>query len=95
MAYVLLLLLRQCQKTDWSNGIPIPHKVFCGEKQVPNLSEAKVGHGGPQKNEPDLDGDRFPPPDHSFKRTPALLYQLKLLNGEPFPDYFVRLNLYY
>lgn len=70
---------KECQRENWKKGIPRPHKLICGRPLMEENQQTS------QKGR-DFD-DKIPEPDPSFKRTPALLHQIKLLKTEANPDY--------
>ncbi|KAF8888828.1 hypothetical protein BD779DRAFT_1716154 [Infundibulicybe gibba] len=77
---------RECQKNDWKNGKPVPHKAICGKPMMdvdPPEEKEAVGAGS--------DDDRIPPPDPGFKRSMALSYQITQLRRMPQCDYVLDL----
>ncbi|KAJ7271050.1 hypothetical protein C8J57DRAFT_1180102 [Mycena rebaudengoi] len=76
---------RECQRDDWKNGIPVPHKTICGKPFVDtgSATAAPKSAGGPVVVPEGL----IPKSNPSFKRRPALLLQLMHLQRHPFPDY--------
>ena len=90
---LLTLLLRDCQFSDWKDGRPFPHKRICGKKlseaEVKAMREADEANGdddAPADAEAPM---RIPDPAPGYRRSPALLQQLKLLKTTVF-DYLVR-----
>ncbi|KAF8889365.1 hypothetical protein BD779DRAFT_341465 [Infundibulicybe gibba] len=73
---------RECQKDDWKNGKPVPHKAICGKPMMDDdpPKEREVIEAGSN------DG-RIPPPDPGFKRSIALSYQITQLQRTPEYDY--------
>ncbi|KAF8888829.1 hypothetical protein BD779DRAFT_1672150 [Infundibulicybe gibba] len=73
---------RECQREDWKNGKPVPHKAICGKPMMdvdPPEEKETVGA--------DSNDDRIPPPDPGFRRSIALSYQITLLQSMPQCDY--------
>ncbi|KAF7978198.1 hypothetical protein HWV62_1416 [Athelia sp. TMB] len=66
---------RECQVADWKTGTP-PHKTVCGQSAT--LREA----------DPTSDDRWAAAPEPGFRRPPALLHQMRLLNAHPSVDYF-------
>ena len=89
---------RECQLRDWKEGRPFPHKRICGKR----LSEAEVASMHQEDEDADADADdapsdaeprmQIPEPDPGYRRSPALLQQLKLLREISIFDYLVRLS---
>ncbi|KAJ7136880.1 hypothetical protein C8R44DRAFT_868973 [Mycena epipterygia] len=76
-------MCRECQTTDWKTGNP-PLKSICGQKGAIAAAFLSAKSESPQL--PD-DEQAFPSPSPSYTRSPALLYQLKLLKENPQVDY--------
>ncbi|KAJ7441093.1 hypothetical protein FB451DRAFT_1058310 [Mycena latifolia] len=74
---------KKCQATDWKTGNP-PHKTICGKAGA--IAEALLAPKAPE-SAADAEDDDFPPPEPGYKRSPALLHQLKLLKENPQMDY--------
>ncbi|KAJ7741763.1 hypothetical protein DFH07DRAFT_1063887 [Mycena maculata] len=74
---------KKCQTADWKTGKP-PHKTICGKKGAIAESFLAPKSAVPAAEEED---DGFPPPNPGYKRSPALLHQLKLLKENPQVDY--------
>lgn len=76
---------RECQKKDWKNGAPRPHKLVCGKsfKEDPSFS----GNSTLADSKPKI--NKVPLPDPSFRRSPALCYQILKLEKDDNPDYVV------
>lgn len=74
---------RECQKDDWKNGKPKPHKMICGKP----LSED--GLSGPPDSQNKDCATWVPKADPSFKRPPALLHQINELKTAKRLDYLV------
>ncbi|KAE9401834.1 hypothetical protein BT96DRAFT_1017938 [Gymnopus androsaceus JB14] len=80
---------RSCQVNDYKNGNP-PHKQICGNKDAlldATLSppESKAKAKVPQTSDKDESDDkpRWPAPQPGYTRSPALQYQLHLLEEHP------------
>ncbi|KAF7977903.1 hypothetical protein HWV62_2464 [Athelia sp. TMB] len=67
---------RECQVADWKTGKP-PHKTVCGQPEA--LLEALRAPGAHREWEPAVPG---------FRRSPALLHQMRFLDDNPSYDYF-------
>lgn len=76
--------ISDCQLKSWTDGFPVPHKQLCGKKFVDDSEPVPTI----PKMITNIE-DRIPPAAASFKRPPALLYQLSLLNEPPHFDYVV------
>ncbi|KAF8159625.1 hypothetical protein B0H34DRAFT_411554 [Crassisporium funariophilum] len=61
---------RECQKDDWKNGKPKPHKLTCGK---PPQAAAEGGRQGKLT----CNDKTIPSADPSFKRSLALLHQIQ------------------
>ena len=78
----LTVSARECQIKDWKEGLPRPHKSICGKPLLENqLSDPPTS--------PQQDGSLLPRADPNFKRSPALLKQVSLLDENPKVDYVV------
>lgn len=79
----------ECQIQDWKNGLPQPHKLFCGkpleEQDEKEDASEDAGSGA-------LDDAGIPQADPSYKRSPALLHQISLLTENPQMDYVVNVQ---
>jgi len=69
---------RDCQVEDWKNGKP-PHKIICGKPSTPGASN--LAAPAPPK------AGSIPPAAPNFRRPPALLHQISLLEENPTLDY--------
>jgi len=78
---------RECQKRDWKSEAG-PHKEICG-KPYPNKN-----HTLPEKNQLGSVGSpqKVPDRDPTFSRSPALLYQIRLIEKNT-SDYSVSHNI--
>jgi hypothetical protein len=73
---------KECQKTDWKNGLPQPHKFSCGK---PFKDDPSYSGNAPVVSKPKF--KKIPHPDPSFTRSSALCYQILKLEREDNPDY--------
>ncbi|KAK0210102.1 hypothetical protein DFS33DRAFT_1251351 [Desarmillaria ectypa] len=73
----------ECQKKDWKQGFPRPHKAICG-KDV--LDEEKPDESISGTKDTELESG-IPPPDLSFKRSPDLLHQISFITKPTSCDY--------
>lgn len=84
-ALFLFLNLRgssECQKHDWKNGTPTPHKQICGKIVTSEMLSC------PSATK-EMSNRRIPTPAESFQRSVELLYQIARLEEPPYPDYVV------
>jgi len=70
---------RDCQVADWKRGTP-PHKTICGR---PGAAAAAASAATPAPSKESM----FDPPAPGFRRSPALLHQMKMLEENPELDY--------
>lgn len=83
------VVVRECQVNDWKNGRPQPHKQICGKPLTEDdFQTAATTDTGTSNLAPWL-----PPADPTFKRSPALLLQLRRLTEKRDVDYVVRCPL--
>ncbi|KAK0455236.1 uncharacterized protein EV420DRAFT_589522 [Desarmillaria tabescens] len=66
----------KCQRADWKEGFPRPHKAICG-KVV--LEAEKADESIPETKDTTELESGIPPPDPSFKRSPDLLHQISFI----------------
>ena len=72
---------RECQRADWKDGKPRPHKTICGKSDIDfNI----------RSHEPAKRYMMIPDPAPSFRRSAALLYQINYLKDNNC-DYVVRI----
>ncbi|KIY49994.1 hypothetical protein FISHEDRAFT_72052 [Fistulina hepatica ATCC 64428] len=91
---------RDCQRRDWKTGFPVAHKKICGRPDTDMITETlrqervyplSDTNSSPSafKNVNTLSADLWFPlitsPDPGFQRSPHLLFQISLLNGQE-PD---------
>ena len=78
-------IVRACQRRDWKDGKPRPHKHVCGkaltEDDLGSLPEIKDGVGAQ---------DVFPEPALGYVRSAALTRQISALASDFWLDYQVR-----
>jgi hypothetical protein len=82
---LILVWTRKCQRHDWKDGVPTPHKQICGKA----LMDDETSPVAEEKPQEEKDENIIPSQDPSFKRSLALRYQISLLNRPPYPDYVV------
>ncbi|KAK0455202.1 uncharacterized protein EV420DRAFT_1765639 [Desarmillaria tabescens] len=73
----------ECQKKDWKQGFPRPHKAICG-KDV--FEEDKTDESIPETKDTESETG-IPPPDPLFKRSPDLLHQISFITKPTPCDY--------
>ncbi|KAI0797248.1 hypothetical protein BC629DRAFT_257379 [Irpex lacteus] len=84
----ILYCSRDCQRKDWSHGVPRPHKAFCGKAQ-PTSELEDLSPATKVQDTSQIMRGCIPDPDPSFHRPPALLHQLTFLRQPPYCDYTV------
>jgi len=72
---------RECQRNDWKDGKPRPHREVCGKTPLEPFERVV-----PKEREVD---PKFPEVIPPFKRSPALSYQIKLMKAALWADYYV------
>lgn len=91
---IMSVLDSECQIMDWDDGMPRPHKQMCGrplDEGVLKLAVESPDTGTAEEQfEKGCDKLNFPPPIPSFRRSPALLWQINELK-EHGGHYAVRL----
>ncbi|KAK0455235.1 uncharacterized protein EV420DRAFT_589446 [Desarmillaria tabescens] len=73
----------ECQKKDWKQGFPRPHKAICG-KDV--FEEDKTDESIPETKDTESETG-IPPSDPCFKRSPDLLHQISFITKPTPCDY--------
>lgn len=77
---------RECQVKDWKLGNP-PHKSVCGKSPKEVIDAASIPSPDPSQSATTPDSSSIEPPDPSYRRSPALLHLISMLEENPALDY--------
>ncbi len=86
----VLILHRECQVEDWKHGKPYAHKLICGQPLDEKMFESILAARSKKVEDEASKTRTVPPPDSTFQRSPALVYQIALVTERPDVDYAVR-----